>query len=40
MGLGIPDFVSSTTASPFTNRFRDQILSFDRKFALTLLEKC
>lgn len=29
--IGIPDFVLSTTASPFTNRFRDQILSFDCK---------
>lgn len=27
--LGMPDFVFSTAASPFTNRFRDQILSFD-----------
>ncbi|OQE35480.1 hypothetical protein PENCOP_c013G06099 [Penicillium coprophilum] len=26
---GIPDFVYSTTASSFTNRFRDQILPFD-----------
>ncbi|EKV10848.1 RNA polymerase III transcription factor subunit, putative [Penicillium digitatum] len=26
---GIPDFVYSTTASTFTNRFRDQILPFD-----------
>ncbi|CAG8900386.1 unnamed protein product [Penicillium egyptiacum] len=26
---GIPDFVYSTTASSFTNRFRDQILRFD-----------
>lgn len=26
---GMPDFVFSTIASPFTNRFREQILSFD-----------
>ena len=26
---GMPDFVFSTAASPFTNRFREQILSFD-----------
>ncbi|KAF5860238.1 tau 95 subunit of transcription factor TFIIIC [Aspergillus alliaceus] len=26
---GMPDFVFSTSASSFTNRFRDQILSFD-----------
>ncbi|RHZ49520.1 hypothetical protein CDV55_100126, partial [Aspergillus turcosus] len=26
---GMPDFVYSTTGSPFTNRFREQILSFD-----------
>ncbi|KAE8154218.1 RNA polymerase III transcription factor IIIC subunit-domain-containing protein [Aspergillus avenaceus] len=26
---GMPDFVFSTTASSFTNRFRDQILSYD-----------
>jgi general transcription factor 3C polypeptide 5 (transcription factor C subunit 1) len=25
----MPDFVFSTTASSFTNRFREQILSFD-----------
>lgn len=28
---GMPDFVYSTTGSPFTNRFREQILSFDCK---------
>jgi len=27
--IGMPDFVYSTTASPFANRFKDQILSFD-----------
>lgn len=31
-GLGMPDFVFSTTRSPFINRFRDQILSFDSKY--------
>lgn len=28
---GMPDFVYSTTGSAFTNRFREQILSFDCK---------
>jgi general transcription factor 3C polypeptide 5 (transcription factor C subunit 1) len=28
---GMPDFVYSTTGSSFTNRFREQILSFDCK---------
>lgn len=32
-GTGMPDFVSSTTGSEFTNRFRDQILSYDRKYS-------
>lgn len=32
--LGMPDFVFSTTASSFTNRFREQILSYDCKFTL------
>jgi general transcription factor 3C polypeptide 5 (transcription factor C subunit 1) len=27
----MPDFVYSTTGSAFTNRFREQILSFDCK---------
>ena len=31
-GLGMPDFVYSTTGSEFTNKFRDQILSYDRKY--------
>lgn len=35
---GMPDFVFSTAASPFTNRFRDQILSFDRKLTSCLGE--
>lgn len=30
--IGMPDFVFSTSASPFTNRFRDQILSYDCMF--------
>src|SRR3954465_12798623 len=30
--LGMPDFVYSTTASSFTNRFRDQILPFDCEY--------
>jgi hypothetical protein len=30
--LGMPDFVYSTTASSFTNRFREQILPFDCEY--------
>ena len=33
--LGIPDFVFSTTGSPFSNRFRDQILPFDCECVLS-----
>lgn len=38
-GLGIPDFVFSTTASSFTNRFRDQIFPFDRECCPRFLDE-
>lgn len=38
--LGMPDFVFSTAASPFTNRFRDQILSFDCRFSAECMAGC